>query len=95
MIALYAVMPGFSASGGRDFSLVSSLLLLPANQPPALTVAWTLVHEIQFYAVFLLFFISGRLLTVFLVLWFCGGRGSWSPIWFTHHRVGLNIHSAC
>ena len=69
MIALYAAIPGFSASGGRDFSWVSSLLLLPADQPPALSVAWTLVHEMQFYAVFLLFFLSRRLLVVGLLLW--------------------------
>lgn len=69
MIALYAVLPGFSASGGRDFSLMSSLLLLPADRPPALSVAWTLVHEMQFYAVFLLFFLSRRLLVAALLLW--------------------------
>jgi exopolysaccharide production protein ExoZ len=69
MIALYAALPGFSASGGREFSWVSSLLLLPADQPPALSVAWTLVHEMQFYTVFLLFFLSRRLLVAGLLLW--------------------------
>lgn len=69
LIALYTAMPGFSASGGRDYSLVSSLLLLPADRPPALSVAWTLVHELMFYAVFLLFFVSRRWLFVGLVVW--------------------------
>jgi exopolysaccharide production protein ExoZ len=69
LIALYTAMPGFSASGGRDYSLVSSLLLLPADRPPALSVAWTLVHELMFYAVFLLFFVSRRWLVVGLVVW--------------------------
>jgi hypothetical protein len=69
MLLLYAALPGFSASGGRDYSLLSSLLLLPADLPPALSVAWTLVHEIQFYTVFLLFYLSGRWLMGFLLLW--------------------------
>ena len=69
LIALYATMPGFSASGGRDYSLLSSLLLLPADKPPALSVAWTLVHELMFYAVFLLFFVSRRWLVIGFVLW--------------------------
>lgn len=56
LILLYAAMPGFSAAGGeREYSLASSLLLIPADGPPALSVAWTLVHELMFYAVFLLF----------------------------------------
>jgi peptidoglycan/LPS O-acetylase OafA/YrhL len=69
MVALYALMPGFSAAGERGYSLLSSLLLLPAAGPPALSVAWTLVHELMFYCVFLLFFISGRWLAVGLGCW--------------------------
>ncbi len=71
MIALYAVLPGFSASGGRDFSLASSILLVPAEYPPALSVAWTLVHEMQFYAFFLLFYASRRVLIAGLFMWMC------------------------
>lgn len=74
LIALYAFMPGFSASGGRDYSLVSSLLLLPADRPPALSVAWTLVHELMFYTVFLLFFVSRRWLVTGFVMG--GGQSS-------------------
>lgn len=69
LLVLYAAMPGFSDSGGRDYSLLSSLLLVPADLPPALSVAWTLVHEMQFYAVFLLFFLSRRFFLGFLLLW--------------------------
>jgi len=54
VLGLYAALPGLSASGGRDFSYISSIALLPANLPPALPVAWTLVHELLFYAVFML-----------------------------------------
>lgn len=69
MVILYVVMPGFSASGGRGFSLLSSLLLVPANAPPALSVAWTLVHELMFYGVFSLFFVSWRWLAGGLLIW--------------------------
>ena len=69
MIVLYMVLPGFSAAGGRDYSLVSSLFLLPADGAPALSVAWTLVHELMFYAVFLLFFLSRQWLVGGLLVW--------------------------
>ena len=74
MILLYAAMPGLSAAGegGRDFSLLSSLLLVPADGPPALSVAWTLVHELMFYGVFLLFFVSRR--------WLVGGLLAWASV---------------
>jgi exopolysaccharide production protein ExoZ len=69
MVALYAALPGLSAGGGREFSMVSSVLLVPAHAPPALSVAWTLVHELMFYGVFLLFFVSRRWLVGGLVAW--------------------------
>ncbi len=88
LIALYATMPGFSASGGREYSLLSSLLLLPADGPPALSVAWTLVHELMFYAVFLLFFVSRRWLVTGFLVW--GGQSSRAMcFWFP--RAGLGI----
>ena len=45
------------------------MLLVPANGPPALSVAWTLVHELMFYGVFLLFFVSRRCLVAGLLAW--------------------------
>ena len=73
MIVLYAAMPGLSAAGGgRDFSLLGSVLLLPTDGPPALSVAWTLVHELMFYGVFLLFFVSRR--------WLLGGLAAWAVV---------------
>jgi exopolysaccharide production protein ExoZ len=74
MLVLYEVMPDFSASGGRRYSLLSSLLLVPADGPPALSVAWTLVHELMFYLVFVLFFVSGR--------WLAGGLLAWAVLIF-------------
>ena len=72
MIVLYVAMPDLSAAGGRDYSLLSSLLLVPADGPPVLSVAWTLVHELMFYGVFLLFFVSRR--------WLAGGLLAWSVV---------------
>lgn len=69
MLVLYAVMPDLSASDGRSYSLLSSLLLVPANGPPALSVAWTLVHELMFYLVFVLFFMSRLWLAIGLLVW--------------------------
>jgi peptidoglycan/LPS O-acetylase OafA/YrhL len=69
MIFLYAAMPSLSDSGGRDYSLISSLLLVPGEGKPALSLAWTLVHEMMFYGVFLFFFLSWRWLAVSLFAW--------------------------
>ena len=69
LLGVYAVFPSFSASGGREFSYVSSLLLFPADSPPALSVAWTLVHELLFYAVFILWFVSRRVFVLGLLMW--------------------------
>ena len=70
VLVLYAALPGLSASGGREFSVLSSVLLLPADRPPALSVAWTLVHELMFYGVFMLWFVSRRA--------FWGGVAVWT-----------------
>ena len=69
LLGLYAALPGMSASGGREFSYVSSILLLPADLPPALSVAWSLVHELLFYGVFMLWFITKRAFWFGLFLW--------------------------
>lgn len=53
MIALYEMLPSVSAAN-RDWSLATSLFLVPTGHPPALQVAWTLVYEMVFYSIFLL-----------------------------------------
>ena len=53
--------------GRREWSLLSSLTLLPAG-PPALSVAWTLQHEIFFYALFWLL-MRMRLLLAGSLVW--------------------------
>lgn len=64
----YFVFPSMSESS-REISLVSSILLLPAEGKPVLSVAWTLIHELIFYSVFLLYFISSKIFYVFLTMW--------------------------
>lgn len=70
LIFLYSAMPGLTTAGARDFSLVGSLLLVPTDGQQALLVAWTLVHELMFYGVFLLYFVSRR--------WLAGGLLAWA-----------------
>lgn len=45
MLLAYSVFPALSGSG-REVGVFTTLTLLPSNVPPALSVAWTLVHEV-------------------------------------------------
>ena len=67
MALLYTAMPNVSAAS-REWSWLPSLTLLPVNTQPALSVAWTLKHEILFYTVFGLLYFS-RTLWPGLVIW--------------------------
>ncbi len=58
-----------TSSGPAHASLMSSIFLIPTVKGPALPQAWTLVHEVLFYAVFLLFFISSRYFIAGLLIW--------------------------
>jgi peptidoglycan/LPS O-acetylase OafA/YrhL len=64
---LYTFMPSISA-GERDWSWLPTLTLLPVQANTALSVAWTLKHEMLFYGVFALFYFS-RLLSLGLLAW--------------------------
>ena len=68
MLLFYWIWPDLS-KGGRDVSVLSSLLLAPDNLPPALSVAWTLVHEMIFYFIYALWFINRTMFRFVLVLW--------------------------
>ena len=67
-LVLCLAFPGLSASA-HDVGVFTSLTLLPSNTPPALSVAWTLVHEVVFYAVFATYFVSRRLHALVLTAW--------------------------
>lgn len=62
----------FTAIQNRDvsqISVLSSLFLLPSNGSPALSVAWTLIHEVIFYIVFSLYYLSRRVFWIALLSW--------------------------
>lgn len=60
LILAYGLMPSLSGSN-RDWNLLTSLTLLPLPYPPALSIAWTLQHEMLFYCIFAVSFYRGRL----------------------------------
>jgi peptidoglycan/LPS O-acetylase OafA/YrhL len=64
---LYSLAPHLSASS-RDWAWFPTLTLAPVASATALSVAWTLKHEVLFYVLFGLGFFLGRLWQV-LGLW--------------------------
>ena len=69
LLVSYAALPTLSAGTRGEISLLSSLLLLPSAYPPALTIAWTLLHEMLFYVVFLAFYVGSVAFSVVMFLW--------------------------
>jgi exopolysaccharide production protein ExoZ len=67
MALAYTLLPGVSAANSQ-WSWLPTLTLAPVDANPALSVAWTLKHEILFYALFGIFYFSG-LLPVGLAAW--------------------------
>lgn len=56
----YQLLPDLSAAD-REIGLLTSLTLLPTAEATALSVAWTLKHELLFYFLFASIFISRAL----------------------------------
>lgn len=67
LAVLYSLLPGLS-EGNRSWSWLPTITLLPVSSHTALVVAWTLKHEILFYALFGLFYFCGQL-RAGLVIW--------------------------
>jgi len=65
----YFFIPSLSGDGGRNVSILSSIFLIPDSGAPVLSVAWTLIHEIMFYFIFLLFFYSNRAFLCLIFIW--------------------------
>lgn len=63
----YTFLPSLSA-GGRDWSWISTITLAPTGLPPALSVAWTLQHELVFYLIYALLLYLGRI-WIGLAIW--------------------------
>lgn len=67
MMAVFLLVPTLSAGVRDSFSYLGSLFLLPSNAPPALSVAWTLQHEVIFYTLFgISYFVFGNIRYLFL-----------------------------
>ncbi len=69
LVVLLAVLRPGGAALPEPWHLLTSVLLLPEQVEPVLGVAWTLVHEMMFYALFALAIISRRLGAVLLAVW--------------------------
>lgn len=63
----YTFLPSLSA-GGRDWGWISTITLAPTSLPPALSVAWTLQHELAFYLIYALLLYMGRI-WIGLAIW--------------------------
>lgn len=70
MLVAYSLLPNLTESN-RNISVLSSLILIPQESAsPALSVSWTLMHEMLFYLSFLIFFFLMRpLFYAFLSVW--------------------------
>src|SRR4051812_32854206 len=61
VVPLYFIFPSAGDGTARDpVSLIRSFFLLPNPRGPVIGVAWTLVYEISFYAMFSLLILSRR-----------------------------------
>ncbi len=70
LVILYLVFTGAGQPSQRDpINIILSILLLPNVIPPVLGVAWTLTHEIFFYALFAVIIWAGRKALWILPAW--------------------------
>lgn len=71
VVVLMAMIPSLVNSSYAGQSVLASYLLIPHGQLPVLTVGWTLVHEMYFYAVFagIIAFVPERMVPAVLLLW--------------------------
>jgi len=65
LIILYIML---GSNNDRTWNVFSSITLLPSKNVPALSVAWTLQHELVFYILFAIGFFTRRLALI-LFLW--------------------------
>jgi peptidoglycan/LPS O-acetylase OafA/YrhL len=84
---LYAFVPGLS-EGSRSWSWLPTLTLLPVSSETALSVAWTLKHEILFYLVFGCLYFSGAL-RAGMVIW--GGLIAVAAMFGLHGGIPLAL----
>jgi exopolysaccharide production protein ExoZ len=68
LIADYLLV-GHMSHANQDWGWMTSLFLIPSSQPPVLPVAWTLVHEMLFYSIFVLYFFNRKLFALAVLAW--------------------------
>jgi peptidoglycan/LPS O-acetylase OafA/YrhL len=79
LIAFYLLLPSVSL-GSRDWGFLTSLTLIPTERPPALSVAWTLIHEMIFYLIFSLSYFT-RHFIIAVVVWMISIVAVWAIGW--------------
>ena len=82
---LFTVRPALAA---YDWNWFSSLTLLPGASPPALAIAWTLQHEVIFYALMLVLLPRDRVL-LGCAAWIC--TIACTHLFTTSDIPGLNL----
>jgi exopolysaccharide production protein ExoZ len=68
LLLIYFIFPDLSL-GNRDIGFVTSITLFPTEYSTALSVAWTLKHELLFYSLFGLMFFSKKIGFSCLSIW--------------------------
>ncbi|MFK5894847.1 MAG: acyltransferase [Pseudomonadota bacterium] len=69
LLLAYSLFPTLSTNS-RDIGVITSLLLIPTPPlEPALTVSWTLMHEMLFYLIFISIFYNKKLFNMILFIW--------------------------
>ncbi|MGA2291494.1 acyltransferase family protein [Bradyrhizobium sp.] len=68
VILSYLLFPSLS-NVDRDWGWWTSIFLVPSQNPPALVAAWTLIHEMLFYTIFVLFFLGKRVFLFASAAW--------------------------
>jgi exopolysaccharide production protein ExoZ len=79
LMILYQTFPSISQSQ-RDWGVLTSLTLFPTAQTTSLLIAWTLIHEMMFYTIFLASYFFRRIVSVvFILFWIIAILVAW---WF-------------
>ena len=73
LVTIYFARPALGQGYEREISaIVTGIFLLPAAHPPIVGVAWTLSHELLFYAVFSTLLVSRKVGILVLSAWLVG-----------------------
>ncbi|WP_434622528.1 acyltransferase family protein [Azospirillum sp. B2RO_4] len=69
LVTAYSINPHIGIAERKNFSVLSSLFLIPAPRPPALPASWTLIHEMVFYTIFSLYFLCRKYFLAAISVW--------------------------